>query len=161
MGSTPLVYRSWAESRNSDMAESHAATPTTTQRLPLSTLTLQSDGGSPSQRNLRRLVKGKERARDQEDSLVTSPINNRPSAFTRLLEGAKRQHKKLRKSDFIEGEAQESDEDELFGFGGPKKKDDDDESEDDDGNAVVENLFDDTTMDAEQLAEDKVLEKVK
>ncbi|EJD01307.1 uncharacterized protein FOMMEDRAFT_135544 [Fomitiporia mediterranea MF3/22] len=159
-GSTPIVYRSGVLPQTSDLVGSKIPTPpTTTQRLPLSTLSLATESVSPSKR-LTRLAKGKARASlsDDENDL---PAN----AFTRLLAGAKQQQnrekKRLGKSLFVEGEAQESDEDEMFGFGAPKAKDDEEESENEDPDAVVENLVDDATMDAEQLAEERVLEKVK
>lgn len=88
-----------------------------------------------------------------------SPHNN---AFNLLLANAQkekeRRRKKLEKSEFIEGEAVESDDDEMLGFG-PRIKHDDADSDDDDPNAVIENLVDDAQMDVETLAEDKVLEK--
>ena len=66
---------------------------------------------------------------------------------------------KLSKSEFIAGEAEESDEDADFGFG-PKGTKDDDEEEDDDGqDKFLEELVDDKEMDLETLAEDKVREK--
>ena len=66
---------------------------------------------------------------------------------------------KLSKSEFISGEAEESDEDADFGFG-PKGTKDDDEEEDDDGqDKFLEELVDDKEMDLETLAEDKVREK--
>lgn len=110
-------------------------------------------------------MKGKRRADSpiDEENVLSSPPRHPPSAFTKLLEGAKRQDKKekkkLGKSHFIEGEAQESDEDEMFGFGGAKKNEDDEESDDDDPNAIVENLVDDNAMDDQQLGEERVLEK--
>lgn len=135
----------------------------TGQRQPLSTLSLESEPSSP---RLNRLVKGKGRARTPELSELpllpgfTVPVN----AFDKLRKGAEKQkareNKKLEKSEFVEGEAVESDEDEMFGFG-PVTKGNDDESDEEDPNAVVEGLVDDTHLTAEQLAEDKILEKVK
>lgn len=68
---------------------------------------------------------------------------------------------KMVKSAFVEGEAEESDEDAIFGFG-PKVKHDSDEEEDgEDQDATLQELVDDKDMDADTLNEDKVLEKVK
>ena len=69
----------------------------------------------------------------------------------------KRERRKL-KNDFVEGEAMESDEDEMFGFR-PKAKEVDEDS-DSDPDEIVENLVDDAAMTDEQLAREKVLEKV-
>lgn len=68
--------------------------------------------------------------------------------------------KKLEKSEFIEGEAEESDEDAAFGFGLLKKKDDEEELDGEDQDRVLEELVDDAAMDDSTLNEDKVLEKV-
>ncbi|THH12400.1 hypothetical protein EW145_g66 [Phellinidium pouzarii] len=162
---TPIVYRSWASSQKSPVPASQAtAPPMTSQRLPLSTLSFTSETSSPSEHRLSRLVKGKGRARspvDGGDLLASGPAPGGPlNAFTELLKASKKDKKKLGKSEYVEGEAQESDEDEMFGFG-VTKKDDEGESDDDDPDAIVENLVDDAAMDAGQLAEEKVLEKVK
>ncbi|KAH8118471.1 MRC1-like domain-containing protein [Phellopilus nigrolimitatus] len=170
-GSTPLVYRSWTPSQKSAMPGSQGtAPPTTTQRLPLSTLSFTSDTTSPSQHRLSRLVKGKKRSHSPqsesppEDLFISRPaLGHRTNALIELLKGAKQQTRKkkiLGRSEFVEGEALESDEDELFGFGGAKKNDEDDESGDDDPDAVVEGLVDDAVMDPEQIAREKVIEKV-
>lgn len=67
--------------------------------------------------------------------------------------------KKLDKSEFVHGEAEESDEDEGFGFGAGPKEDDEEDGEDQD--KALEGLVDDKEMNADELAEEKVLEKVK
>lgn len=67
--------------------------------------------------------------------------------------------RKLEKSAFIEGEAEESDEDAGFGFG-LVKKDDEEDLDGEDQDRVLEELVDDATMDDATLNEDKVLEKV-
>ncbi|KAL5527514.1 hypothetical protein ACEPAG_6315 [Sanghuangporus baumii] len=166
-GSTPLVYRSWTPSQNPIVSESEASVvpPSTTRRLPLSTLSLDGDTISPSQQRLARLIKGKGRADSSDgDMLGSSSYDSTSNAFVKMLQAARKQSKsekrKFGKSDFVEGEAVESDEDELFGFGQPAKGDDD-ESDEDSPDAVVENLIDDAGMDVRELAEDKVLEKVK
>ncbi|KAI5124746.1 hypothetical protein M0805_005380 [Coniferiporia weirii] len=167
-GSTPVVYRSWTPSQKPTTIASQATAPPTTQRIPLSTLSFTSETSSPSQHRLSRLVKGKGRAQSPADGSELPESRPNPihisNAFTELLKASKKQKssekRKLGKSEYIEGEALESDEDELFGFGGAKK-DDDGESDDEDPDAVVEDLVDDTIMDPEQLAEERVLEKVK
>ncbi|KAI0335542.1 hypothetical protein GY45DRAFT_1316888 [Cubamyces sp. BRFM 1775] len=67
---------------------------------------------------------------------------------------------KLERSAFIEGEAEESDDDAAFGFGG-KRKDDDDEEDGEDQDRVLEELVDDKEIDEKTLAEEAVLEKVR
>jgi mediator of replication checkpoint protein 1 len=68
--------------------------------------------------------------------------------------------KKLEKSEFVEAEAEESDDDDQFGFGGHKKLDDGEE-DGEDQDKTLEGLVDDAAMDDETLAEELVLEKVK
>ena len=67
-----------------------------------------------------------------------------------------------KRSEFVEDQAVESDEDDMLGFGGMRKKGgDDDEDEDDerDEEGVVKALVDDALMDEAALAKIKVLEK--
>lgn len=68
--------------------------------------------------------------------------------------------KKFQKSAFIEGEAEESDEDAGFGFGLIKKKDEE-ELDGEEQDEMLEELVDDAAMDEDTLAEEKVMEKVK
>lgn len=65
---------------------------------------------------------------------------------------------KLDKSEFIENEAQESDDDEMLGFG-PKRKDDEDEEDGEDLDKTLEALVDDQVMDEETIASERVREK--
>lgn len=65
---------------------------------------------------------------------------------------------RLKDSEFVAAEAEESDEDDMFGFGGPKK-DDEDEQDGEDENAVVKELVDDNAMDVETERPDLVQEK--
>lgn len=67
-----------------------------------------------------------------------------------------------KRSEFVEDQAAESDEDDLLGFGGMRKKkvgEDDEEEDDHDTDGVVEALVNDAHMDAGALAEAKVIEK--
>lgn len=165
-GVTPLIYRSWTPSQKPLTSESDSLPPSTTRRLPLSTLSLGGDALSPSQQRLTRLIKGKGRADPSGDDILgSSPEDRSSNAFVKMLQAARRQNRaekrKLGKSDFVEGEAVESDEDEMFGFGQPAKHDDEEESDEDAPDTNVENLIDDATMDVQDLAEDRVLEKVK
>ncbi|KAG5726007.1 hypothetical protein E4T56_gene1615 [Termitomyces sp. T112] len=62
------------------------------------------------------------------------------------------------KSEFVEQEAQESDEDEIFGFG-PRQKDNDDEEDGEYLDQTLEILVDDSEMDEKTVAANLVLEK--
>ena len=69
---------------------------------------------------------------------------------------------KLGRSEFIEGEAVESDEEDTLGFGGARRKpgaDDEEEEDEEERNKLVEALMDDTTMSEDALKRDLVLEK--
>jgi hypothetical protein len=89
------------------------------------------------------------------------------TAFTELMMGvaAQRDNVKAKKrSEFVEDQAVEEDEEDMLGFGGVRKKkggNDDDEDEDDehDADGVVKALVDDAHMDEIALAKSKVLEK--
>jgi hypothetical protein len=69
------------------------------------------------------------------------------------------------KSDFVETEAQESDEEDwYFGLGALKKTNEGDREEDEKGEHLdepLEDLLDDAQMDEDTLAPDLVMEKVK
>ncbi|TCD67701.1 hypothetical protein EIP91_012067 [Steccherinum ochraceum] len=69
---------------------------------------------------------------------------------------------KLKKSEFVDGQAEESDEDDHFGFGGPPKKKDEDEEEEDNVEELAKlnkEMVDDVAMDDSTLNEEMVLEK--
>jgi mediator of replication checkpoint protein 1 len=68
-----------------------------------------------------------------------------------------RERRPLGNSEFVQGEAQESDE-ETFGF---VKSRDDDEDLNEDLDKTLETLVDDKEMDEDTVAEDKALEKYK
>ena len=75
-----------------------------------------------------------------------------PRKLPGLLEG------KTKRSEFIEGEAEESDDDEMRGFG-LRKRVEDDEEDDEAQDQTLQELVDDQEMDENTLAEDAVLEK--
>ena len=86
------------------------------------------------------------------------------TAFTELMMGAQRDNVKAKKrSEFVEDQAVESDEEDMLGFGGVRKKkggnDDDDDDDEHDADGVVKALVDDAHMDEMALAKSKVLEK--
>ena len=65
---------------------------------------------------------------------------------------------KLQLSELVENEAQESDEDEMLGFGLRNKKDDDEE-DGEDLDKTLEALVDDRAMGEDEVGADLVLEK--
>jgi mediator of replication checkpoint protein 1 len=89
------------------------------------------------------------------------------TAFTELMGvAAQRDNVKAKKkrSEFVEDQAVESDEEDMLGFGGMRKKkggNDDEEDDDDehDADGVIKALVDDAHMDDAKLAQSKVLEK--
>jgi mediator of replication checkpoint protein 1 len=87
------------------------------------------------------------------------------TAFTELMKGGAQRDKAAnvkKRSEFVEDQAIESDEDDMLGFGGMRKKkggDDDDDEDGHDPDGVVEALVDDAHMDESALAKSKVLEK--
>lgn len=161
-GTTPLVYRTWTPSQKTVLGSQATAPPTTGPRVPLGELSFATDPASPSQspisERLTRLRKGKERELSPPSEL---PATRNADAFTHMMQAAKlkeKEKRRLKNLEYVEGEAQESDEDEMFGFG-PKHKEVEEDS-DDDHDEVVENLVDDAAITEEQLAKEKVLEKV-
>lgn len=130
-------------------------------RAPLRTLSFTaSQELSPEPQPLRRLRKRSPSPLEQK-SQNSNPAA-RLNAFSILGKAhrpvSKVQDKKPEKSEFVAVEAEESDEDDVFGFGGPKK-DDGEEENDDEQDKVVEGLVDDMPMDAETEAADLVQEK--
>ena len=94
-----------------------------------------------------------------------SPSSSRPlkpNAFDILAVGAQKVkgRKPLKKSEFVEAEAQESDEDDGFGFK-RKTADDAERDSDADDDKPVEGLVDDAAMDEATLAAKLVQEKYK
>ncbi|KAH9955546.1 hypothetical protein BC827DRAFT_870099 [Russula dissimulans] len=89
------------------------------------------------------------------------------TAFTELMmagAAAQRDQENAKKrSEFVEDQAVESDEDDMLGFGGMRKNkagnDDEDEDDERDEDGVVKALVDDAHMDDAALAKAKVLEK--
>ena len=69
---------------------------------------------------------------------------------------------KIKRSEFVEDQAVESDEEDMLGFGGMRKKggnDDEEEDDEQDADGVVKALVNDAHMDDTELAKSKVLEK--
>ena len=79
------------------------------------------------------------------------------SAFDLLKKGMQKvqEYKKLEKSEFVEEEAEESDEEHMFGFGGARE---DEEEDGEDQDRELEDLVDDRAVD---VREKLVLEKVR
>lgn len=67
----------------------------------------------------------------------------------------------LEQSGWVEGEAEESDEDHMEGFGATSKKAEEDEEDGDHLDAELKALVDNARMDEATIAEDKIQEKFK
>lgn len=131
-------------------------------RPPLRTLSFTvSQELSPEPQPLRRLRK---RSHSPLEQKILKQNNNpvaKLNAFSILGKALeppfKAQREKHEKSEFVAVEAEESDEDDMFGFGGPKRADE--EEDDNEQDKVVEGLVDDMVMDVETEAADLVQEK--
>lgn len=143
--------------------------PPSNERAPLRTLSFMATQESPGARPLRRLRRRStsplsEKAPVQDDGSLLPPllISQLPkvNAFDILGKQptSNAPKRKLEKSEFVAAEAEESDEDELIGFG-PINKDDDEEADEEDDDKVVEGLVDDAVMDIETERPDLVQEK--
>ncbi|KAG6831871.1 hypothetical protein H0H92_006988 [Tricholoma furcatifolium] len=161
--STPEVYRHPSPSQARPFGPSGSQS---TLRRPLRTLSLSDEVDFTSPAPLGRLHK---RATTPTSPLQEvgnktspSPAMKRPiNAFDLLKTGVQMQNSKrkpLEKSEFVEQEAEESDDEEPFGFG-PATKKDDNEDDGEDQDRMLEGLVDDTDMNAETVAAELVREK--
>ncbi|KAN0140226.1 hypothetical protein V8E53_002122 [Lactarius tabidus] len=107
-------------------------------------------------------------ARTKGGATPTGMMMQGRTAFSELMLGAKlavhrdsEKAKAKKRSEFVEDQAVESDEDDMLGFGGVRKKngDEDDEDDEHDADGVIKDLVDDAQMDESALAKSKVLEK--
>ncbi|CUA76723.1 Serine/arginine repetitive matrix protein 2 [Rhizoctonia solani] len=123
-------------------------------KIPTTSLGTPSPSTSPSSHTLQRIRRGAASAQEStpepEPELASAPI---PTVLERLMATQREKQKKekrkskLGKSEFVEGEAAESD-DEYEGFGLRSKEDEGDEG-DSDEDRHVEGLVDDQAMDEE------------
>jgi mediator of replication checkpoint protein 1 len=136
--------------------------PQASQRQPLGTISLSTDDLEQGySRPLRRLKKRDISPAGFCSSPFPSPKTN---AFEIITYNAKVQatkKKKPEKSEFIEGEAEESDDDEMHGFGGfgKAKGDGEEEGDGEDLDKMLEELVDDKEMNEKEVARQAVLEK--
>ncbi|KAI0921280.1 hypothetical protein AcW2_006301 [Taiwanofungus camphoratus] len=143
--------------------------PPSSERRPLAALDfdveLDALGSQPRMRlNRRRLSPAKSDTSERRYS-SSSPSPSKPkNAFDRLRQSSRvkfaKTGRKLEKSEFVQGEAEESDDDAMMGFGGLKGNDDE-ESDDENQDQTLAELVDDTAMDEKTLAHNAVLEKVR
>ncbi|KAI0069203.1 hypothetical protein BV25DRAFT_115477 [Artomyces pyxidatus] len=141
------------------------------QRKPLGTLAVDDVDETPSHKPLRRLrragdspIGGLHAVGGYRSSPSPSPSPMRKlNAFDALQAGAQRAEKakkrQLGRSEFVEAEAEESDEDDMLGFGGVRKKGADDDDDEDGDDKEVEGLMDDAEMSEDAIAREKVMEK--
>ncbi|KAF8138155.1 MRC1-like domain-containing protein [Boletus edulis] len=165
-GSSPQVYRMTPSQASKFIGTQVHSTLTQplSARPPLRTLSFTvSPELSPEPQPLRRLRKRSLSPLEQKFLGQNSNPVEKLNAFDILGKAPKppppkAQGEELGKSEFVVFEAEESDEDDMFGFGGPKK-DDGEEEDDNEQDKIVEGLVDDAVMDAETEAPDLVLEK--
>ncbi|KAJ7162546.1 hypothetical protein C8R43DRAFT_1123248 [Mycena crocata] len=139
--------------------------PGSALRRPLRTLSLtESEFDAPEKSPLRRLARRNNTSASARSSSSPSPTRARgPTNAFDLLRREKigirapRPRKPLEKSEFVAEEAQESDDDEMLGFG--HKGEDGDEEDGEDMDRTLETLVDDKEMDATAVAEARVREK--
>ena len=115
----------------------------------------------------RRLVK---RRTPSPNCSVTIRDSNSPTPAPPLIKddtfvqgskyGPRREKQKLEKSEFVESEAEESDDDDIFGYL-PKKNGEDEEEDSNDLDQTLKALVDDRHMDADTLNAPLVIEKFK
>jgi mediator of replication checkpoint protein 1 len=99
---------------------------------------------------------------EYHSTISPSPSKRTINAFDKMrLAQEKLAGKKLEKSEYVEAEAEESDDDDQFGFGGHRKVDDGEEEDGEDQDKTLEGLVDDAEMDDATMAEELVMEKVK
>ncbi|KAI6122780.1 hypothetical protein EV401DRAFT_1949860 [Pisolithus croceorrhizus] len=168
-GSSPQVYHMTPSQASKYLGTQVDATQRTKERVPLSTLSFTATPGSPEPRPLRRLRRRSAsplQCTADPAPLEPAPMTAYPSkvnAFDILGKTSNRpkvQRERLKDSEFVAAEAEESDEDDMFGFGGPKKGDnDDDEEDEEERNEVMTELVDDKDMDVETERPDLVQEK--
>lgn len=144
--------------------------PSSSERAPLQTLSFKARQESPDVQPLYRLRRRsssplERKTAMQDDGSLLPPllISQLPkrNAFD-VLGGHPNSNapkRKLEKSEFVAAEAEESDEDELIGFGPIHKDEEEAEEDDDDDEKFVEGLVDDAVMNAETEAADLVQEK--
>ncbi|KAF8845644.1 hypothetical protein BDN67DRAFT_1033013 [Paxillus ammoniavirescens] len=174
--SSPEVYRMTPSQASKFVGTQVRSTQTMellSERRPLRTLSfVATQELSPEPRPLRRLhkrsaspIEHKIRGRKASPTVTLVPLaagSSKPNAFDilgkPLKSTSKANNAKPQTSEFVAAEAQESDEDDMFGFGGAKE-DDEEEDDDDDQDKIVEGLVDDAFMDVETEAANLVQEK--
>jgi len=146
---SPEIYR--APSPTQGIAFNQPSEPQSSTRHPLRTISLSDDVDFGSPARLNRL---RERATTPTSPLLGADYKTSPShspsvarpvnVFDEMKRAAKaraeRPKRKLERSEFIEQEAQESDDDEMFGFG-PREKDKDDEGDGEDLDKTLDTCF--------------------
>ncbi|THH33596.1 hypothetical protein EUX98_g570 [Antrodiella citrinella] len=140
-----------------------------TQRRPLGEIELDIPGNEKRPGGGR--LKRRRASPDRDGGYSSSGGSPSPSPIKRPIESVFAQMKearnplkkpKFRRSDFVNDQAQESDEEEHFGFGERLQKqdqDDDDEDNAEELQKLRKEMVDDAAMDETTLNEEKVLEK--
>ncbi|KII95919.1 hypothetical protein PLICRDRAFT_694035 [Plicaturopsis crispa FD-325 SS-3] len=136
-------------------------------RHPLRTLSYSQElvlDESPIQRGRLRRLQKRSASPPSPTSRKSKPSPRNAFDLMKAAEArARKRAERPKNSEFVEDQAQESDDDEFLGFGRPRAKNDDDEEEGDgeDLDKTLEGLVDDEQMDEETQAVERVLEKVR
>ena len=167
---SPEVYKLPSAIQSPPPSErSEAQSP---QRRPLRTISLEKNNDSGSLGPLQRLHKRATtplsplaKADQWQARLSPSPVLPKrlvKNAFEVMSSATKRKAEearpKLQLSELVENEAQESDDDEMLGFG-LRNKEDNDEEDGEDLDKTLEALVDDRAMGEDEVGADLVLEK--
>ncbi|KAI6004135.1 hypothetical protein EDD15DRAFT_2156102 [Pisolithus albus] len=159
-GSSPQVYHMTPSQASKYLGTQVDATQRTKERVPLSTLSFTVTPDSPEPRPLRRLRRRSASPLEPAPMTTQSSKVNAFDVLGKAPNKPKVPKERLKDSEFVAAEAEESDEDDMFGFGGPKKDDDDDDEEDgEEQEKVLTGLVDDRAMDVEMERPDLVQEK--
>lgn len=140
-----------------------------TERMPLGTLSFTPTQPPPETQSepqrRKRIIRRNVSPLERECGDVPEPMTAGPSKVNALdilgkaANAPKVPREKIKNSEFVAAEAEESDEDEMLGFGAVKKDDEGEDDDDDDQDKVLEGLVDDAAMDVETERPDLVQEK--
>ncbi|KAI6165006.1 hypothetical protein EDD17DRAFT_1506348 [Pisolithus thermaeus] len=150
-GSSPQVYHMTPSQASKYLGTQVDATQRTKERVPLSTVVVHGHS-----RVSRASATEATKAVQCIPTTIQHPLTAYPfkvNAFDILGKASNRPkvpRERLKDSEFVAAEAEESDEDDMFGFGGPKREEQ---------NEVMTELVDDKDMDVETERPDLVQEK--
>ncbi|KAL4082002.1 hypothetical protein V8B97DRAFT_1879878 [Scleroderma yunnanense] len=160
--SSPEVYRMTPSQTSKYILAQGNVTQQTIERTPLRTLSFMD---TPEPQSRKRIIRRNASLLERASEATAEPMTAGPSKLNafdilgKAVKGPKVPKEKLKNSEFVAAEAEESDEDEMLGFGAAKKDDDGEDDDDDDQDKVLEGLMDDVVMNVETERPDLVQEK--